>query len=135
MWNRLFSSADFLQQGLSANWLRSTVIRNNIANVETPGFKSSDVHFETLLANSLTQPFFEGKTTRERHIPIGGLRFTDVQPRIVQNRELSMRMDENNVDIEAENVKLAQTQIQYNTLMYKLNSELSRIRMAINEGR
>jgi len=46
-----------------------------------------------------------------------------------------MRMDENNVDIEAENVKLAQNSLYYNTLIEKMNSEIRRLRTAITEGR
>jgi flagellar basal-body rod protein FlgB len=44
-------------------------------------------------------------------------------------------MDGNNVDIESENVKMAQNSLYYNTLMEKLNSELRRLRTAISEGR
>ena len=135
MWDKLFNSADLLQKGLQASWTRNAVIRNNIANVETPGFKSSDVEFETLFAAALEEADFKGKRTREKHIPIGNNDVFNVHHQIVENRRTSMRMDGNNVDIEAENVKLAQNSIQYNTLMTKLNSELSRIRMAINEGR
>ena len=54
MWENLFSSADLLQNGLKASWIRNAVIRNNLANVETPGFKASDVDFETLFANALS---------------------------------------------------------------------------------
>ena len=58
-----------------------------------------------------------------------------VEPRLVKQRDLSMRIDGNNVDIEAENVKLAQNSIYYNTLLEKMNSELRRLRLAITEGR
>lgn len=138
MWNNLFKPMDTLQRGLSASWLRNAVIRNNIANVETPNFKASDVHFESLLRNSLLEGGFEGYRTHEKHVPIGRAareRFEDVVPRITENRELSMRMDGNNVDIESENVKMAQNQLYYNTLMEKLNGEVRRLRMAISEGR
>ena len=135
MWEKLFNSADFLQQGLQASWLRDSVIRNNIANVETPGFKASNVEFESILAKSLENGGFQGKQTRDKHINIGGTNFSDVSPVIHQDKSLSMRMDGNNVDIEAENVKLAQNTIQYNTVMTKLNSELARLKMAISEGR
>jgi flagellar basal-body rod protein FlgB len=136
VWNDLFESVDMLQKGLQASWIRNSVIRNNIANVETPGFKSSEVVFESLVAEALGDSGFEGRKTRDRHIEIG--RATDVSsisPRITQVFDTSMRMDENNVDIEAENANLAQNSIQYNTLMLKLNSELSRIRLAVTEGR
>jgi flagellar basal-body rod protein FlgB len=46
-----------------------------------------------------------------------------------------MRMDGNNVDIESENVKLAQNSIYFNTLVEKMNSEIRRLKSAIAEGR
>jgi hypothetical protein len=45
MWDKLFASTDLLQKGLQASWLRNAVLRNNLANSETPDFKSSNVQF------------------------------------------------------------------------------------------
>lgn len=141
MWNKLYSSIDVMQKGLDASWLRNSVIRNNLANVETPNFKSSDVKFEETFAQALygtasAQEGFGLKQTRAKHTDYRSERGDDLlQPIIVENENDSMRMDGNNVDIEDENTKLAQNTILYNTILYKLNSELSRLRMAINEGR
>ena len=136
MWDNLFESVDLLQKGLQASWVRNSVIRNNIANVETPGFKSSEVVFESLIAQSLAGSDFQGRKTRDKHIDIGAAGdIHNVSPRITETYNTSMRMDENNVDIEAENANLAQNSIQYNTLLLKLNSELNRIKLAVTEGR
>lgn len=134
MWEKLFASTDLLQKGMQAAWLRNAVIRNNIANAETPGFKSSDVEFESLFKSALEGNGFKGKMTRDKHIQIGNSSIDSISPEVVLNDDTSMRMDGNNVDIESENVKLAQNSIQYNALLYKLNSELSRIRLAVSEG-
>jgi len=154
MFDNLFQPVDLLQRGLSAAWTRNAVIRNNIANVETPGFKASDVEFETLLAQSLYGSGFQGAKTHKNHIDIGPMNrfkgartheghieignyseFFAVNARVVRRDDLSQRMDGNNVDVESENVKLAQNSIWYNTLLEKMNSELRRLKMAISEGR
>ena len=135
MWDKLFKPVDTLQKGLEASWTRNAVIRNNIANVETPGFKASSVEFETLFAQALEGSGFVGKKTQAGHRDIGSGNVDAIHARVVENKDLSMRMDGNNVDIEAENVKLAQNSIYYNTLLAKMNSELSRLRIAISEGR
>ena len=135
MWDNMFKPVDLLQQGLSAAWTRNAVIRNNIANVETPNFKASEVEFETLMARAIESGGFQGAKTHARHIDIGAGSIESITPRIVKNRDLSMRMDGNNVDIEAENVNLARNSIYYNTLLEKMNSEIRRLRMAITEGR
>lgn len=136
MWDKLFASSNLLQTGLSASWTRNAVIRNNIANVETPGFKGSEVEFESLISDALNSSGFVGRKTRDRHLDIGGIAdINSISPRVVEMKNTSMRMDENNVDIEAENAKLAQNSIQYNVLLEKLNSELNRIRLAVREGK
>ena len=135
MWDKLFAPSDLLQKGMEASWLRNAVIRDNLANYETPGFKSSNVEFETILASALETGGFTSKQTREKHISIGNGDLSSLAPRVTQNRELSMRMDGNNVDVEAENVKLAQNSLYYNTMLEKLNSELRRIKLAVSEGK
>jgi flagellar basal-body rod protein FlgB len=143
MWSKLWRSVDTLQKGLGAAWLRDSVIRSNIANAETPGYKGSDVQFESLIAeaveNASAKPALRGRVTHERHIEIGGgagrLDMDAIEPRVVVNDATAVRMDGNNVDIESENVKLVQNGLYYSTLLAKLNSELTRIRMAVNEGK
>ncbi|MCL2226442.1 MAG: flagellar basal body rod protein FlgB [Oscillospiraceae bacterium] len=135
MWNNLFRSVNLMQQGLHAGWTRNAVIRNNIANIETPNFRASDVEFESHLARAIQGSGFRGAMTHVGHREIGsGFVNLDVGPQIVQRRGgLAMRLDGNNVDIEAENVRLAQNSIQYNALVEKLNGELRRLRSAITE--
>ena len=64
---------DYMQRGLVAANLRQEVISNNIANVNTPKFKRSDVIFESLLAKELGLDDDKKKLkmvrTRDRHLP------------------------------------------------------------------
>lgn len=132
MWDRLFAGADMLQKGMSAAWTRNAVIRDNIANVETPGFKASDVEFESIFAKAVEAGGGTAlKQTREKHRQIGSPGAADAAPVITRRTGTAMRADGNNVDIEVENVKLAQNGIYYKLLTEKLNSELARIKMAI----
>ena len=135
MWNNIFKSADLMQKGLSAAWTRNAVIRNNIANVETPNFKLSEVEFESLMESAIQGSGFVGTRTHPGHRVIGSPDPASVRAQIVQRNWTSMRMDGNNVDIEAENVKLAQNSLYYNTMVEKMNSELRRLRAAISENK
>jgi len=135
MWDKLFKPMDVIQRGLSASWTRNAVIRNNIANVETPRFKASVVEFESLFKKTIEEGGFKGTRTHPGHREIGSTDLDNIQPMIRQSNDLSMRLDGNNVDIESENVRLAQNSLYYNTLMEKLNSEIRRLRTAIGEGR
>jgi len=93
MWNKIFKPMDVIGKGLSASWQRNAVIRNNIANVETPGFKASYLEFESLFRKAAEEGGFVGTRTHEKHIPIGRGDINDVRPMIFQSRELSMRAD------------------------------------------
>jgi len=137
MWDKMFKPMDVLQRGLSASWTRNAVIRNNIANVETPRFKASYVDFESHFRRAMDDSGFRAVRTNEKHFEFSTAaeNIMDIHPTIRQSRALSMRKDGNNVDIESENVKLAQNSIFYNTIIEKMNSEIRRLRMAISEGR
>lgn len=130
MINKMFNNVNMLKAGLDASWLRNEVIANNIANVDTPNFKSSSVSFESAFKNALRGEGFTAKTTNARH-------FSDNLPRatVTQNTGTQYRMDGNNVNIDAENAALAKNQILYSTLARQLNSEFTKLKMAINEGR
>jgi len=48
-----YGIVEYLEAGLRAASLRQAVIANNIANLDTPGFRRSTVAFEKLLAEAL----------------------------------------------------------------------------------
>ena len=48
------SVTDYLEAGLKAASLRGKIISNNVANMDTPGFRRSEVRFEQLLAKAMT---------------------------------------------------------------------------------
>ncbi len=130
MFDTLFKSTTALEKGLDASWLRGQVIANNIANVQTVGFKTSSVEFESIFKDLLEE---EGYASGANLNDVAGL--ADMQPVIVQSDDTTIRLDGNNVDIEAENAALAKNTIYYNTLLQKLTSELDKLSIAINEGR
>jgi flagellar basal-body rod protein FlgB len=135
MFSKLFNSTSMIEKGLDATWKRNEVITNNIANVSTPGFKSSKVEFESVFKEALSGSGFKAKRTREGHLYTGTPDINDISANVSQNDNSSMRLDGNNVDIDFENAELAKNTIYYNTLTLKLNSEFSRIKMAIREGK
>lgn len=130
----LFSNVDLLQKGLQASQMRHDVIANNIANVDTPGFKTSHVEFESFMADALQGDSFVGRRTDPRHIAIGTSDASDVQPLVVTDDDSTMRMDQNNVDIDQQMSELAKNQIYYDTLVRQISGELSRLQLAI-EGK
>jgi flagellar basal-body rod protein FlgB len=135
----LFNTLDLvvLERSLDATQLRQKVLANNIANIDTPGFKRSDVSFDSLLQAYLGDPErpLAGRRTNERHLPIGPGDIEQLRPSVIQETSTSVSANGNNVDIDSEMTQLAQNQIKYNALITQMNHQFSLLRTAINEGR
>lgn len=126
----IFSHSDVINKALNASWLRNEVIANNISNIDTPGFKSSRVEFETELKKAMNSDIVM-KKTRDKHIDIS----SSFEPQVVQNNETTVRMDGNNVDIESEQLEMVKNTIYYNSLVQIISKEFGRLKVAINGGK
>ncbi|MCL1924799.1 MAG: flagellar basal body rod protein FlgB [Defluviitaleaceae bacterium] len=125
MLNNLFSVNNVLGLGLQAVQLRGTVIANNIANIDTPGFRRNVVSFENELANEIN-------TARRTGTPIN---LDNVRPAVqtlASNNPL--RMDGNNIDIEAEMVALYQNSARYDSISISLMNNFRRINTVLNSN-
>ena len=122
-----------LEQALSASSLRQKVISNNIANVNTPGYKKSEVLFEDMLQSALNGKKMSMLQTNERHLPVRQSGIPAPKINVVSNT--SIRIDGNNVDIDGEMAELAKNNIYYNAVVQQLGGYFSGIKSAIKEGR
>lgn len=136
MFEKLTSNLNLREKALDAAWTRNEVIAQNIANVDTPGYKKSTVSFEEYLDDALDQDGFKGFTTDSRHIQIGGGSVENAKIKISkQYDDLSTRQDGNNVDIESEMASLAKNDIRYNTLVQSISASYQRLNSVIKEGK
>jgi flagellar basal-body rod protein FlgB len=121
-----------MERSLDASALRQKVIANNIANVDTPYFKRSDVLFEDLLQNEMngSTSGIVGKRTNPRHFYIGK-RSSEVEPQIVTDNNSTINNNMNNVDIDYEMSLLAKNQLRYNVLVQQVNSEFRQMSTVI----
>ncbi|MBI2267013.1 MAG: flagellar basal body rod protein FlgB [Armatimonadetes bacterium] len=122
-----------LHRSMDAAALSQEVLSNNIANVNTPEFKRSEVSFRDQLQRALAgAPDIQGQRTHPSHIPIGGSPSLDeIKPVIVRESETTLRNDGNNVDIDAEMVKLSQNSLEYGALSQLIRQKITMIRNAI----
>lgn len=134
MLDNIFGKVNMLQKGLDAAWTRNEVISNNIANVDTPGYKSQSVAFEAEMKRALESDGngFSAKTTRPEHYKFASNSPEQVSPTVLENSETSYRADGNNVDIDYENTELAKNTLWYNTLVEQMSSEFSKLKTVIN---
>lgn len=129
---KIFDSPMFnlLQQGLNAGTLRQRVIANNVANINTPGFKKSQVSFEDQLKAAMGS----GSSLKGVHpLHIGTV--NNVKPEVVQVTDTTMKFDGNNVDIDEEMVNLAAASIQYEVIAQGLVEKFNVLGLVITGRR
>lgn len=107
-------------------WGRQTVTLNNIANNDTPGFKSEYMTFEDELERRLT-------SANESKVMKNG-QMTDA----ISNTRASMhttwnessRLDGNNVDMDQEQVELVRTLYEYQYMVSSVTNDINRLKNA-----
>jgi flagellar basal-body rod protein FlgB len=124
-----------LDKGLDAMALRQQVIANNVANINTPGFKKQDVSFEDSLASAIESKqnsnSFKAKSGEFSTVnPLN-----DVEIKVSTVKGTSMRYDGNNVDIDEEMSKLAETNIRYQAMSKLMSERFGGLKTVINGGR
>jgi flagellar basal-body rod protein FlgB len=133
-----------VRTALTGLQMRQQAIANNIANVDTPEYKAQAVSFEEALQRQLagrptTPPLVKSiglDTTDPRHIPLEPRVETfEARPVTYPSNDGTLRNDGNNVDVEREMTKLAETQITYSALGQMTSARLGILRGAIREGR
>jgi flagellar basal-body rod protein FlgB len=151
---RSASSIDALDRALTRVSVRGELLANNLANINTPGYKRLDLVFEDILAAvagsgagtagatvppsasalrptvTVTSP---GHIAMPRAAAVGGGALP--APQVTRASGTSLRNDGNNVDIEAEMALLAENSLYYQALVREMNNRLSSLRLAITEGR
>lgn len=126
-------SLQLLQRSLDAASLRQRVIANNIANVDTPHFKRSEVKFEEMFRQYLQQnvPRVAMARTHPKHFPIGGASARLPVAQVAVDNSTAMNNNLNNVDIEYEMALMAENQLYYNALIQQVNHQIKSLRTAI----
>ncbi len=146
-----------LSHAINLRAKRNAVITSNIANLDTPGYKSKDLPFERLMAKYLDggRDGLPMRETNSRHLdkdgnmassdmaaspargPLGAYQTipeadTDSKSsEIVESRE---RGTPNNVDLDKEMAKLAVNNLKYQATVQALIKEFELLKDAITEG-
>ena len=109
---------DFLEAGIRAESLRQRAIANNIANLETPGYRRIDVKFEELLSKALNSP--------------GAVKMSEVEALIYQPKQTPIKSNGNDVNLESEVGQMVKNSLRYKAYIRLLNKKYSQIALAID---
>ena len=94
-----------LEVAIKGTEARQSVLANNLANVNTPNFKRSDVSFQSALASAL------GSANGDTSVVDNTASTTST------DSATSMRADGNNIDVDVESANLAKNQLLFDSVM------------------
>lgn len=117
----LDSQLDLLTRLLDASEMRQKVIGQNIANVNTPGYRRLEVNFEQALAAEISR----------KNSAVSGPQAT---PQMAYTKGLGARADGNNVDIDMEIGQMNKNALLQQVYLQVMGSEMNMMRRAIDGG-
>ncbi len=106
-------------------WGRQNVTLNNIANVDTPGFKSQYVTFEAELEKKV-----KAASASEKPVLQTAEAVSSVRPDLRTTWIEGSRLDGNNVDMDQEQIDLVRTTFEYQALVNSVSNDLACLRSA-----
>ena len=107
----------FLERFLNVTSDRQSLVVNNMANIDTPGYRTRDVNFRAELDRAVGFPGQASMGPAAHKVP-----------------GLLQRPDGNDVSMDREGLLLAETQMQFRIGIQFIRSEFHRLVQAINEG-
>jgi flagellar basal-body rod protein FlgB len=119
------SSNAMLETYLKLAATRIKAISANMANVDTPGYRTRDINFESELNRAMSEPAIE---------MADGTGTAQMLPVIRQVQGLMERPDGNNVSLDREALQMAETQLRYQLGIQLLKRHFHQILNAVNGG-
>ena len=116
--SEISSIVDFLEAGIKAESLRQKTIANNVANLQTPGYRRIDVKFEQLLAKALDSN--------------GAADLDDVMPQIYQPMQTPVKSNGNDVSLETEVGQMIKNSLRHKLFVRLLQRKYLGMQAAIN---
>ncbi len=119
-----FTGADsYLRAAMSGLAARQRAIANNVANVDTPNFKASEVRFEDALKSAMSSGS-PGSTPDQSNLNAAAARSTLIDA-------TALRADGNNVDIDREMAMLSETNLSFSAMAQIMTTRIGILRNVI----
>jgi flagellar basal-body rod protein FlgB len=109
---------ELLESGLKAETMRQQAMANNVANIQTPGYRRLDVQFEKLLAKALES----GDEVDAE----------EIEPRLYQPKNTAVGTNGNDVNLEDEIGEMVKNSLRYKAFVRLMSKKFSQIDEAVN---
>lgn len=114
---------------------RNSHIASNIANIDTPGYKATDIKFVDQLGKAIgSTNQLRMKATKGMHFTTDIKHFDKIKPDVFEENNPA-RPDGNNVNLEKEMLKLVENQLKYITTVQAMIKRGGILRYAVEEGK
>ncbi len=119
------SMMSMLENYLKLTSSRVQAVTANMANVDTPGYRTRDLNVESEFHKIMNQTMRPSED---------GIETVQLSPVVREVRGLMERPDGNNVSIDQQGLLLARTQLQYQLAIQLIQNHFHRTLSAINGG-
>ena len=109
---------DIIAAGIRAESLRQKTIANNVANLQTPGYRRIDVKFNELLAKALDSS--------------GDVDLSEIEAEIYQPRQTPVKSNGNDVSLEVEVGEMVKNTLRHKAYVRLLQKKYQQIELAVN---
>jgi len=109
---------NMIEVGIRAENLKQKAIANNVANLETPGYRRMDVEFKELLAKALESG--------------GEVDLSKVDPKLYQPENTPVKSNGNDVSFEQEVGDMVKNTLRHKTFVRLLQKKYAQMELAMN---
>lgn len=120
-----------LEKGLNYSVTKGKTISQNIANIDTPNYKTKQVRFEDVFTNAKSAELTAYKTNH-KHMDF---KHRESQTGVYDVNNFRYFHNGNGVDMDKEQADLAENQIYYNALVERLNGKFNTLQSVVKGGR
>jgi flagellar basal-body rod protein FlgB len=121
-WNTEMSEtnniAALLEAGIRAEGLRQRAIANNMANLETPGYRRISVRFEELFAKALDSG--------------GRFELSEIEPELYQPEQTPVKPNGNDVNLEFEVGQMVKNTLRHRAFVRLLDKQYKQMELAMS---
>lgn len=116
--SKINSIVDILEAGLRAEGLRQRTIANNVANLETPGYRRVGVKFQELLAKAMDSS--------------GAVDLSKVEAQVYQPQNTTVKSNGNDVSLDVEIGEMVKNTLRHKTYIRLLQKKYQQIELAMS---
>jgi len=125
---------DLLFEQLSFRSNRQKVISSNIANLNTPKYKTKDISFENTLENKKEQNDLKMFITNQNHISFTNQKSNNTTIKHFEVEGLEVQNDGNNVNLDQQISQMAQNKVIHGAITNSIKKDATWFKMIIDSS-